>query len=249
MEIIFDVYSECCNAIKRGDLITKDNARDKEYHFQDWFQKRLENGKVNFDEPGRNTYPDFRLVDHAIGIEIKGLAYPGRAANFDSNSQIPSGIHNGREVYYAFGRYPKEPDDPKSYPVWDLVICHGDFLSSDHEYVHKNKSIKCFGTYGDIMIRDRKMYVVPTPFHLTSGTEREVTLITPAGCKVPDGFKLVGELVREEAAELIVAYKFDLETNELTTINKKNPNSGKKHEFLALRMNDSVGPEVSMKNI
>jgi len=38
-----------------------------------------------------------------------------------------------------------------------LVICHGDFLNADHDYVHKNKSVKGFGTYGDILIRDRKM--------------------------------------------------------------------------------------------
>ena len=46
----------------------------------------------------------------------------------------------------------------------DLVVCRGDFLNADHTYVHKNKSVKGFGSYGDIMIRDRKMYVAPTPF-------------------------------------------------------------------------------------
>jgi hypothetical protein len=39
----------------------------------------------------------------------------------------------------------------------DLVLCRGDFLNADHNYVHKNKSIRGFGSYGDIMIRDRKM--------------------------------------------------------------------------------------------
>jgi hypothetical protein len=38
--------------------------------------------------------------------------------------------------------------------VLDLVVCHGDFLNADHEYVHKNKNVKGFGIYGDIMIRD-----------------------------------------------------------------------------------------------
>jgi len=54
-----------------------------------------------------------------------------------------------------FGRYPADPADD-DYPVIDFVLCHGDFLNADHTYVHKNKSIKGFGTYGDIMIRDRK---------------------------------------------------------------------------------------------
>lgn len=48
------------------------------------------------------------------------------------------------------------------YPILDLVICHGDFLNADHAYVHENKSFRGFGTYGDILVRDRKMYVTPT---------------------------------------------------------------------------------------
>ena len=61
----------------------------------------------------------------------------------------------------------------------DLVLCHGDFMNADHEYTHKNKNVKGFGSYGDIMIRDRKMYVVPTPFHLVEGVAHRQTLILP----------------------------------------------------------------------
>jgi hypothetical protein len=50
------------------------------------------------------------MVSTTGGYELKGLAYPGRDASFDSNSQVPSGFHNGRTIYYVFGRYPKEPD-------------------------------------------------------------------------------------------------------------------------------------------
>jgi len=145
-------------------LIERVSATDKEYHFQNWFKARLAETGLNFESAGRSTYPDFRMVATTEGYELKGLAYPGRTANFDSNSQVPSGFHNGRTVYYVFGRYPKKPDG-KTYPVLDLVLCHGNFLNADHEYVHKNKSTKGFGSYGDILIRDRKMYVVPTPFH------------------------------------------------------------------------------------
>ena len=59
-------------------------------------------------------------------------------------------------------RYPKKPDGD-TYPVIDLVLCHGNFLNADHNYVHKNKNVKGFGSYGDIMIRDRKMYVCRRP--------------------------------------------------------------------------------------
>jgi hypothetical protein len=86
--------------------------------------------EVNYDSPGRNTYPDFRLVRQTDGYELKGLAYPGRDANYDCNSQVPRGEHNGRTVYYVFGRYPKVPDGD-TYPVLDLVVCHGSFLNAD----------------------------------------------------------------------------------------------------------------------
>ena len=173
------VFIRCVEAIRQGLLIERVSSTDKEYHFQNWFRARLEETGLNFEAGGRNSYPDFRMVATTEGYELKGLAYPGRDANFDSNSQVPSGFHNGRTIYYVFGRYPKKPDG-NTYPVIDLVLCHGDFLNADHEYTHKNKNVKGFGSYGDIMIRDRKMYVVPTPFHLAEGVAHRQTLILPA---------------------------------------------------------------------
>jgi hypothetical protein len=69
-----------------------------------------------------------------------------------------------------------------------MVICHGDFLNSDYNYIHHNKSIKGFGSYGDIMIRDRKMYVAPTPFALAAGTTGTQTLILPADFRADNRF-------------------------------------------------------------
>lgn len=175
MTTAYNVFAECVKAIDGNELIEAVSAKDKEFHFQNWFQKRLVNLRLDFEEPGRNTYPDFRLVNHPEGYEIKGLAVPGRDRNYDSNSQIPAGVHHGRAIFYVFGRYPQDRT-AREYPVIDLVMCHGDFLNVDREYIHKNKSVKGFGSYGDIMIRDRKMYVVPTPFALTTGTVGTKTL-------------------------------------------------------------------------
>lgn len=247
MDIVFNIFEHCYNSIRKGKLIEKENSRDKEYHFQDWFKSRLEELTINFDEPSRNSYPDFRMVSETLGFELKGLQYPGRVTNYDSNSQVPTGMHNGRTVYYVFGRYPKEPLDPKKYPVHDLIVCHGDFINSDHEYVHKNKHIKGFGSYGDIMIRDRKMYVAPTPYSLTEGTENQVTLITPADVTMPKGFREVGKFTRVETKEIIVGYEFDLVTNEIKAKKIKNPNAGVNHEFVAYRVMSDKGPAVSLK--
>lgn len=157
------IFKLCAQAIRDGKLIEREGKKDKEFHFQNWFEDRLKASKLNYDSPGRNSYPDFRLVRSTEGYELKGLAYPGREANYDCNSQVPRGEHNGRQVFYVFGRYPKEPDGNR-YPVLDLVLCHGSFLNADNTYIHKNKSFRGFGSYGDILIRDRKMYVAPTPF-------------------------------------------------------------------------------------
>jgi hypothetical protein len=177
---------------------------------------------------------------------LKGLAYPGRDATFDSNSQVPSGYHNGRTIYYVFGRYPNNPDG-NSYPVLDLVLCHGDFLNADHEYVHENRSVKGFGSYGDVMIRDRKMYVVPTPYRLADGTAHHQTLIVPADTRMPSDFVQVGELRRREAEELIVAYSFDLQTNQILPTKVPNPGAGREHVFTAWRLPSSPRDPVFMR--
>lgn len=241
------IYRECVEAIRRGELIEREGANDKEFHFQNWFEKRLVHLKLNYDQPGRNSYPDFRLVDSPHGYELKGLAYPGRDANYDSNSQVPVGIHHGRTVYYVFGRYPKNPDGNK-YPVTDLVVCHGDFLNADSEYVHKNKSFRGFGSYGDIMVRDRKMYVVPTPFALAEGTAHRTTLILPATENPGAGFIEVGKLVRREVDEVVIAYEFDLRTNAMVTKTAPNPNAGREHAFVAYRIEGEPSDAVTMRS-
>ncbi|HKT01963.1 MAG TPA: hypothetical protein VJT31_20750 [Rugosimonospora sp.] len=212
------------------------SASDKEFHFQNWFQARLDTCGLEYDQPGRNLYPDFRLVRFPEGYEVKGLGWPGREANYDANSQVPSGRHRGREVYYVFGRYPTDTRGLDEYPVTDIVVCHGDFLNADPDYVHENKSFRGFGSYGDILVRDRKMYVVPTPFALAAGTVGLSTLIVPSEF-VPQSRDLmpVGELTRVEADELVVSYEFDLLTNKMTRHLAPNPRAGIAHRFRAYR--------------
>lgn len=249
----FDVFEQCVLAVQAGDLVESVSAKDKEFHFQNWFQKRIEKLGIHYEGSGRNTYPDFCLVEYTEGYEIKGLAWPGRERDYDSNSQVPTGYHNGRQIFYVFGRYPADlspyedqGNGRKQYPVVDLVICHGDFLNADHEYIHKNRSVKGFGTYGDIMIRDRKMYVAPTPFALTEGTTGLMTLIVPAAFAPDDRFEAVGQLTRIESDMLVVGYSFDLRTNALKAEKVANPRKGTEHRFTAYRLKSQAGKPVSM---
>jgi hypothetical protein len=165
---------------------------------------------------------------------------------------VPTGFHNGRQIFYVFGRYPADlsgyadQGNGRQYPVVDLVVCHGDFLNADHNYVHKNKSVKGFGTYGDIMIRDRKMYVAPTPFALTEGTTGLMTLILPENFGSDPRFQEVGRLTRVEAETLVVGYKFDLRNNELYAERVRNPRAGTEHRFVAYRLRTQTNRAVTM---
>ncbi len=150
-------------------------------------------------------------------------------------------------MYYVFGRYPAKPDG-NSYPVLDLVLCHGSLLNADSDYEHENKSFRGFGSYGDILVRDRKMYVAPTPFALANGTPHHRTLIVPADEPVDNDLVQVGELIRQEVEEVVVQYAFDLKTNVLTTQKMPNPNAGKKHVFRAYRVPTDPTTAVSLKS-
>jgi len=236
------IFRQCVRAIRDGKLIEREGRRDKEFHFQNWFAQRLGEIGLDYDPPGRNTYPDFRLVKFAEGYELKALASPGRETSYDCNSQIPRGEHNGRQVYYVFGRYPADPDGDH-WPVIDLVLCHGSFLNADNAYVHKNKSFRGFGSYGDILVRDRKMYVAPTPFALAEGTAHRHTLILPASQPVANDLRAIGNLTRSEDEEIIVAYSCNLLTNEIRSQTMPNPNAGQEHALRAYRVSgDSEEP-------
>ena len=161
-------------------------------------------------------------------------------------NNVPCGVHHGRQVYCVFGRYPKKPDGD-SYPVLDMVLCHGSFLNADNEYVHKNKRFRGFGSYSDILVRDRKMYVAPTPFALAEGTAHRFTLIIPADQNPGTDYVQVGELMRREVDKVATAYHFDLKTNTLETTLSPNPSGGKEHNFNAYRLKGDPAEPVKMR--
>src|SRR3712207_2293930 len=134
MVTVSAVFLACYDAVQRGELIHRRNSRDKEFHFQDWVGSRIDETGFSREATKRNKYPDYIMGQHLEGYEVKGLETPGRQLDFDCNSQLATGLHDGRSVYYIFGRYPKKPEGD-NFPVLDLVICHGDFLNAHHDYV------------------------------------------------------------------------------------------------------------------
>jgi hypothetical protein len=242
------LFLQCEDAVRRDVPITRESTRDKEFATQDWVQNRLDDAGLGYEESGRNTYPDFPLTGQpSEGFEVKSLAFPGRDASYDANSQPPCGVHSGRTVFYVFVRYPKGAGT--AYPVHDLVLCHGDLLNPTRDYEHRNDNVPNFGAYGDIMIRDRKMYVVRTPYAIADGLAGQRTLVLPASWDVPEGFKAVGTVERREADEVAVGYEFDLKLSQLRVISEANPNAGKPHTFTAYRPDDGDDTPVALATV
>jgi hypothetical protein len=108
--------------------------------------------------------------------------------------------------------------------------------------------VPTFGAYGDIMIRDRKMYVVRTPYDIAEGIVAQRTLILASGDPAPDGLVAVGNLTRIEAERIPVGYEFDLRTNELSVIEEENPTGGTRHTFTAYRVEGEDDPPVTLSS-
>lgn len=69
-----EIFLACDTAVRKGILIHRLSRQDKEFHFQNWFSKRLDDLGIHYDPPSRNSYPDFRLVQVAEGYEVKGCS-------------------------------------------------------------------------------------------------------------------------------------------------------------------------------
>lgn len=138
-------------------------------------------------------------------------------------------------MFYIFGRYPSTKD--QEFPVHDLVLCSASFLNAETENANTNQSFRGAGSYGDILIRDRRMYVCATPYALASNTSGQATLILEHGtADVPEALEPVGQLERVEAAEIVTGYAFDLQLNTLTSQRGPNPAAGRVHTFTAYRV-------------
>jgi len=226
------VFESCERAIVAG-VPTNRPRDDKEYHFQRWVADRIHEVGLTAPEPGRNTYPDFQLDGVPEAYEVKGITEDGRERDFDCNSALPSGEHGGREVHYVFGRYEKGATETPQ--VRDLALVHGSLLNAGGGYQADNTSMRVLGSYGDVLLRDRKMYVAFTPYHLLTDLQGRRTLVLPADWEVPEGFVQVGAFERVEHDKVLVGYEADLIANELRPKFEDNPNAGRVHPFRAWR--------------
>lgn len=213
---------------------------DKEYFPQDWFADRLRSLELPHEQQGRNSYPDFwtgsaeQLPQE--GYEIKALSFSGEKParrDYDSNSTVPSGTKDGKEVFLVFFLYTGSGRNPRK--VHTLSIAHGSLINADHEVAaaHMNESIRPFGSYGDGFIRNRKMYVFPHPLTIDPTGLGECRLIVPAdwGIVHPD-LRKVGTLKREIAPQSLAGYSVHLDGSTEASVNQRpRPDAGEARSF------------------
>jgi hypothetical protein len=214
-----EIFFAAQRAISASVHMIPRSANDKEYFPQDWFADRVRELGLLYAQQGRNSYPDFWVGNDAHlpveGYEIKSLAFAnGRPArkDYDSNSTIPSGRKEGKDVFLAFFLYTGSGASPR--PVHSLCIAHGDLINADHDVAaaHVNEGIDGFGSYGDGFIRDRKMYRFPHPFTLHPEGLSRCRLIVPVGWGVADPrLKRVDTLDRAISARSLRGYSIRLD--------------------------------------
>jgi hypothetical protein len=133
-----EIFLAAHQAIAAGVHMIPRSANDKEYFPQDWFADRVGSLGLPLHLQRRNSYPDFWVGDDAgppcEGYAIKSLAFsnsrPARK-DCDSNSTIPSGRKDGRDVFRVFFLYTGGGAIP--WPVHSLCIAHGDLINADHD--------------------------------------------------------------------------------------------------------------------
>ncbi|MCG7335270.1 hypothetical protein MHZ95_08275 [Sporosarcina sp. ACRSM] len=131
----------------------------------DWFFEGLRD--LNPVSLGANDHPD--CVINNVGFELKSLRTKGQ---IQFNSTIPCGAfkHNDLqgECYYVVARY--KTDRTYGY-LTDYSIVDGDFFNDDRDcaFAHANTQETGFGSYGDGVVRHRKMYQFPSPHRTIEG--------------------------------------------------------------------------------
>ncbi|EIC19365.1 hypothetical protein [Thiorhodovibrio frisius] len=235
-----EIFLAAAAGVANGITMTPRSANDKEYFPQDWFADHVSKLRLPFRAQGRNSYPDFWVGDDQAtpieGYEIKSLAFAkGRPArrDYDSNSTIPAGRKNGREVFLVFFLYTGSGANPR--PIHSLSIAHADLINMDHETAaaHVNEGIDGFGSYGDGFIRDRKMYRFPHPYSIDPSGLGRCRLIIPSdwGISHPS-LRPCGHISRTIAANALRSYTVHLDGKTPATKQQdRRPDARQRREF------------------
>jgi len=215
-----------------GDVVATARSKDdKEYFIQDWVAERASAAGLGVVQSGRNAYPDFWLTGRTtFGNEVKSLARkangePARA-DMDFNSTVPRPTIDGNSCVITFAVYEKSADLERR--VTTVCLTDVALLNADDSLVHRNYSIAGFGSYGDGLVRNRRMYRFTTPVRIGRdfGTQEnggrsieimdKATLILREGLLAArdahaQGLVRIGTITRTWAARRLKAYTVTLD--------------------------------------
>lgn len=230
VRVLGKLFSAVSAAHDEGVRAIKRSPEDKEYFIQDWVLKRLHTVGLDVRQSGRNSYPDFWFSDEdaTVGNEVKSLAHqmngkPART-DLDFNSTSPKPVLNGVDCSLTFALYRAAASGSLEMNVTTVCVADAAFINDDATFEHVNASVKGFGSYGDALIRNRRMYRFDHPVTIASRQGVDLrdlaTLIVPEG--VQESVEATGihvnriaQVLRRPAAEQLVAYTIDVRTGEL----------------------------------
>ena len=243
-----NIFLAASEAVRQGIDMLPQSRNDKEYFAQNWFIDRLASIDLPYSQQGRNSYPDFWVGDEGNspleGYEVKSLSFAnGKPArkDFDSNSTIPSGRKQDRDVFLVFFLYTGKGRSLRT--VHSLNIAHTDVINADHALAarHANEAIRGFGSYGDGFIRNRKMYVFPHLFSIDPDAIGRCRLVVPAEWNVQhEGLTRAGTIERTVSAKTISGYAIDLRHQGQAEVKSaSNPAAGTLRSFDVFEAADS----------
>ena len=214
-----------------GVVAVKRSKDDKEYFVQDWVEERAAEARCEVEAQGRNKYPDFwlSLDGTTIGNEVKSLAHHpnGRPArkDLDFNSTAPQSLMQGRDCFLTFVLYRHDSlDSPLQGTVTTVCLADIAFLNADKNFVPLNLSVKKFGSYGDGIIRNRRMYRFRHPVTVLDEIGLDIrgrpTLILPEGSlgqaeALADRLLQIGSVERATAPQRLASYLVNVRTGEI----------------------------------
>ena len=210
------IFIRMVEAVRRGEKMVPRSENDKEYFAQDWFSKRLGEAGLEYEQQGRNSYPDFLITSPQPreGYEVKSLGFArGRPArkDIDFNSTIPSGRKDNQDIFLVFFLYTGSGSSTGT--VHSISLAHADLINADHQVAdeHINVAIHNFGSYGDGFIRNRKMYVFPHPIMIDPEGLGRQRLIVPSDWRLKDRrLRKINNIRRNIAINAIDSYKIKL---------------------------------------
>jgi hypothetical protein len=145
---------------------------------------------------------------------------PARS-DYDSNSTIPSGRKEDRDIFLMFFLYTGTGANPR--PVHTLSLAHADLINCDYAVAdaHLNPAVHDFGSYGDGFIRNRKMYVFPHPVTLDSSAVGKLRLIVPSEWNISDpGLVRIKQIERKIIDEAVDRYTIKLHGSADVAVHK-----------------------------